>query len=80
MKWIFTGGMSHCCPTVQEHGQALAELIQCLSAGFIAVCERGLSVSVQLMNLNVCFATNSFFSCSDNFFFKSLELINVFKL
>lgn len=27
---IFTGGVSHCCPTVQDRGEALAECIQCL--------------------------------------------------
>lgn len=61
--------MSRCYPTVQERGQALAELIQCLSAGFIAVSERGLSVRVQLMNLNSYFATNSFFPVQTNLFF-----------
>lgn len=27
---IFTGGVSHCVPTVQDGGQALAECMQCL--------------------------------------------------
>lgn len=25
---IFTGGVSHCCPTVQDCGEALAECIE----------------------------------------------------